>query len=104
MLSIRRFWWAALMVSALAGCSEHIPTPEELPLNEAELAKIKKLPESDVELAIKQKICPVNGEHLGSREAPIKVDVEGKTFFICCGNCNYTMKADPKGVVAKLKP
>jgi len=67
-----------------------------------ELAEIKKLPASDQDRALKQLVCPVSGESLGSMGVPFKVSAEGKTFFLCCKGCNKEVKADPKAVVAKL--
>jgi YHS domain-containing protein len=168
MISIRKFWWAALVATAVAGCSSEeanpgggtnappvtpgpAPTggamsgemkpaepakteapaaPAEAPkveppavtpaapaeaapekkadattLSAEEVAEIKKLPPADAALALKQMVCPVSGEHLGGdMGAPVKVSAEGKTFFLCCKSCNKDVLADPKAVVAKLKP
>ena len=72
-------------------------------LSDEELAEIKKLPASEQPLALKQAVCPVSGEHLGSMDVPVKVNADGKTFFICCKGCKKEVDADPKAVVAKLK-
>jgi hypothetical protein len=170
MISIRKFWWAALVATAIAGCSNEEANPgggtgappitpgpaptgggmsaemkpaepakaeapaAEVPKVEApavtpaapadapqekagekkadaatlsaeEVAEIKKLPPADAALALKQMVCPVSGEHLGGdMGAPVKVSAEGKTFFLCCKSCNKDVLADPKAVVAKLKP
>ncbi len=71
-------------------------------LSAEELAEIKKLPASEQDRALKQLVCPVSGESLGSMGVPVKVNAEGKTFFLCCKGCNKEVKADPKAVVAKL--
>ena len=71
-------------------------------LEDAEIAEIKKLPAGEVEFALKQAVCPVSDEHLGSMGAPIKVTAEGKTFYLCCKGCNKDLEKDPKAVVAKL--
>ena len=68
-----------------------------------EIAEIKKLPAGEQDMALKQAVCPASGEHLGSMGTPIKVSAEGKTFYLCCKNCEKEVKADPKSVVAKLK-
>jgi hypothetical protein len=172
MISIRKFWWAALVAAAVAGCSSEeantgggtgappvtpgpapaapgggmsaemkpaepgktegaapeapkveapavtpaapAETPSEKPaekkadaatLSAEEVAEIKKLPPADAALALKQMVCPVSGEHLGGdMGVPVKVSAEGKTFFLCCKSCNKDVQADPKAVVAKLKP
>jgi hypothetical protein len=72
-------------------------------LEPEEVAAIKKLPAADAEAALKQKVCPVSGEHLGSMEVPVKVTALGKTFFLCCKSCNKDVKDNPAEVVAKLK-
>ncbi|WP_406699586.1 hypothetical protein V5E97_12060 [Singulisphaera sp. Ch08] len=72
-------------------------------LTEEELAVLAMLSPADKALALKQIVCPVSGENLGSMDAPVKVTAEGKTFLICCGGCNNEVKSNPKEVVAKLK-
>jgi YHS domain-containing protein len=71
-------------------------------LKDDEIAAIKKLPAGEQVLALKQAVCPVSGDHLGSMDVPFKVSAEGKTFFLCCDGCEKEVKADPKAVVAKL--
>lgn len=71
-------------------------------LNAEELDAIKQLPKDEQALAIKQIVCPVSGENLGSMDKPIKVSAEGKTFFLCCKGCEKDVKSDPKAVIAKL--
>ena len=68
-----------------------------------EIAAIKQLPAADQGLALKQAVCPVSDEALGSMDKPVKDDRRGKTFFLCCDNCEKELKADPKAVLAKLK-
>lgn len=75
----------------------------DVKLSDEELASIKKLPPADQELAIKQAVCPVSGDHLGGEMGmPIKITAEGRTFFLCCDGCKDDVKKDPKGVIAKL--
>jgi hypothetical protein len=73
-------------------------------LSEKEIAAIKTLPAADQEIALKQKVCPVSGGHLGDEDmgAPVKITAEGRTFFLCCKGCEDEVKADPKAVIAKL--
>ncbi|MFO0951097.1 MAG: hypothetical protein U0835_08095 [Isosphaeraceae bacterium] len=73
-------------------------------LSDEELAEIKKLPAGDRDLALKQAVCPVSGEHLGTPDmgAPVKVTAEGTTFFICCKGCESEVKENAKAVIAKL--
>ncbi len=158
MTSIRRAWWATLVLAAVAGCTPEesapvdaptppavtapspttpdatappagemkaAPTPADAPagdvppkvdvpkdeapkaaavsLSEDEVAAIKKLPAAEQPLALKQIVCPVSGENLGSMDKPIKVEAKGQTFFLCCGSCEKAVKSDPDAVLAKLK-
>jgi YHS domain-containing protein len=77
------------------------PKAAQVQLSEEEIANIKKLPEADQKIALEQKLCPVSGEHLGM-DVPVKVTVEGTTFFLCCDNCKDKVDKDPKGVLADL--
>jgi hypothetical protein len=72
-------------------------------LSADELAEVKKLPASDADQAVKQMLCPVSGENLGSMGVPLKVTAAGQTFFLCCKGCNKDVQDDPAAVVAKLK-
>jgi hypothetical protein len=78
-------------------------TAAAVTLEPDEIAAIKKLPAADAEVALKQLVCPVSGEHLGSMDVPLKVSALGQTFFLCCKGCNKDVKDDPASVVAKLK-
>jgi YHS domain-containing protein len=71
-------------------------------LSNEELAEIKKLPAAEQALAIKQVVCPVSGHNLGSMEKPVKVEAAGRTFYICCPDCEKEVKENPQGVIAKL--
>jgi Cu(I)/Ag(I) efflux system membrane fusion protein len=74
-------------------------SPESDPKIEAALAK---LPEEDPPLARKQRICPVTEAPLGSMGVPPKVDVEGRTVFICCEGCRQPLLDDPEKYLAVL--
>jgi len=65
-------------------------------------AGIAELSEADRALAEKQKVCPVSGEPLGSMGKPVKVEVKGRTVFLCCGGCEAELKKDPDKYLAKL--
>ncbi len=69
-------------------------------------ASLASLSAEDRELAIKQKICPISEEPLGSMGAPIKVSVAGHDVFVCCEGCETPLKQDPTTHLAKigLKP
>jgi hypothetical protein len=57
----------------------------------------------DRAIAEKQGICPVTEEPLGLMGTPIKVDVNGRSVFVCCGGCKDDLLAKPSEYLAKLK-
>jgi YHS domain-containing protein len=63
---------------------------------------LAELSEADLGLAEKQKVCPVSGTPLGSMGKPVKVEVKGRTVFLCCGACEADLKKDPDKFLAKL--
>ncbi len=66
---------------------------------DANPAKFAKAPEKE------SLTCPVMGEKIDAySHAVAYFDVEGTRYYICCPGCLGTMKADPKGTVAKSKP
>ena len=71
-------------------------------LSAKELAAIKELPAAEQETALAQAVCPVSTHNLGSMGAPIKVTAEGRTFYLCCEDCQDGLKADPKKAIATL--
>jgi hypothetical protein len=82
------------------------PQPSE-PKKTAEDSKsapagIAELPEADRALALKQKICPVSDEPLGSMGKPVKLEIKGRAVFICCGGCEEDLKKEPDKYLAKL--
>ena len=59
---------------------------------------------SEMFLAEKQKVCPVTGEPLDSMGGPVRVEVAGRTVFICCKACEKPLRRDPAKYLAKLPP
>jgi len=78
------------------------PTAAKVELSAEEIAAIKELPENEQPMALAQAICPVSDEHLGAMDKPIKVEAEGRTFFLCCEGCKKAVEEDAKAVIAKL--
>jgi Cu(I)/Ag(I) efflux system membrane fusion protein len=62
------------------------------------------LSEDDRRLAEKQKVCPVTGEPLDSMGGPVRVEVAGRTVFVCCKACEKPLRRDPAKYLAKLPP
>jgi hypothetical protein len=86
-------------------------TPAQSPVGETseggeEQAEIKealaKLSPEDRALAEKQKTCPVTDEPLGFMGTPLKVTVDGKSFFICCEGCREDAEKNFSEHLAKL--
>lgn len=57
---------------------------------------------SDEVLAKKQQICPVTGEPLDSMGGPVRVDLEGRTVFVCCKSCEKPLRKSPTEYLSKL--
>ncbi|MDA8562839.1 efflux RND transporter periplasmic adaptor subunit [Mariniblastus sp.] len=72
---------------------------DESQLTEAEQEEIRKsfepLSEADRKLAKAQVICPVTEVRLGSMGTPIKLEIEGRTVFVCCEGCRDGLVNDP---------
>lgn len=64
---------------------------------------LKELSPEDYKSAMAQHMCPVSDEMLGTMGAPEKVDVNGKSVWICCDGCKEKLLADPDKYLAKLK-
>jgi YHS domain-containing protein len=45
--------------------------------------------------------CPVSGETFTVAANSPKVDVDGKTYYLCCAGCTEKFKADPKKYLTK---
>jgi YHS domain-containing protein len=71
-------------------------------LTEAQIAKIKTLPAAEQDAALKQAVCPISGDHLGTMGTPFKIALEGRTVYLCCDGCEDKAKQDPKAVLATL--
>ena len=56
----------------------------------------------DGTLVKRQKICPVTGEPLDSMGGPVRVDLDGKTVFVCCKSCEKPLRKKPAEYLAKL--
>ena len=70
-------------------------------------AEMAKLSPEDRKEAEAQKFCVIsNGSLLGSMGAPIKLDVNGQSVYVCCAGCKSAAMKDPEktlAIVAKLK-
>jgi Cu(I)/Ag(I) efflux system membrane fusion protein len=67
-----------------------------------EAADLAQLPPEDRKAAEAQKICPISGELLGSMGVPVKMQLQGRTVFLCCQGCEESANKDPAGTLKKL--
>lgn len=67
-------------------------------------AELAKLSPDEAASAERQHVCPVSGEMLGTMGPPLKVDVNGRTVWICCDGCKNKLLANPSEYLAKLTP
>lgn len=81
---------------------DHAMTEEGESSMAEKMKGLKELAPEDYESAMKQHVCPVSGQMLGSMGAPIKVDVDGKNVWICCDGCRDKLLANPDEYLAKL--
>lgn len=86
---------------AVAGGAKTVKTVMKLRDSTATLAKLPM----DERMAVEaQKYCAVaNTSFLGSMGAPIKLEVDGKPVYLCCGGCTKKAQANPAAVLAKAE-
>jgi YHS domain-containing protein len=86
------------------GPQEKSPPPAAAPEQAAEATEgLKELSAEDRAAAETQRTCPVTGELLGSMGKPYKIEVEGRTVFLCCPGCEEKIRKDPEKYFAKMK-
>jgi Cu(I)/Ag(I) efflux system membrane fusion protein len=79
-------------------------TPEDEDARERKLrAVLAKLPAEDRKLAEAQKVCPITRARLGSMGVPVKIVLDGKPVYLCCGGCEDKAKADPQKTLARVE-
>jgi len=67
-------------------------------------AALAKLTEADRALAEQQRFCAVLPEsRLGSMGTPIKIEINGKSVFLCCEGCREEALANPDATVKKAE-
>jgi hypothetical protein len=67
-------------------------------------ATLAKLPMNERMAVEAQKYCAVaNTSFLGSMGAPLKLEIDGKPVYLCCGGCTKKAQADPAGTLAKAQ-
>lgn len=110
---------ALLFAVAIVGCSQSSdsetassnnstsPGDEHTDHDHGSMAGMEKglseLSEADRAAAMKQHVCPVTGEMLGTMGKPIKVTVKDQDVWVCCSGCTKQLKEDPDKYLAKLQ-
>jgi hypothetical protein len=56
----------------------------------------------DQALAARQKTCPVTGEPLDLMGGPVRVEVNGRTVFVCCKGCEPALRKNPEKYLSRL--
>jgi RND family efflux transporter MFP subunit len=84
------------------------PPPAVPKLTAEELADVRanlpRLSPEDRKAVEAQKLCPVQGNVLGTMGVPIKVDLGGgRAVFVCCRGCVAKAQKDPDGVLKKVE-
>ena len=89
-----------------AGHEGHQATPGPAQSGPSDMDKMRtelqKLSAADRTSAEKQHVCPVTGKMLGAMGSPQKVDVRGRTVWICCPGCKEELLNNPDKYLAKL--
>lgn len=66
-------------------------------------ANLDKLPLAEKKVAEGQRLCPIQGNALGSMGVPVKVDLgRGTTTFVCCKSCVAKAQKDPDETLRKI--
>ena len=67
-------------------------------------ATLAKLPMEERMAVEAQKYCAINTTgFLGSMGAPLKLEIDGKPVYLCCGGCTKKAQANPAGTLAKAQ-
>jgi len=103
---------AAVAVFVLIGCSSQRAAnpaaeldgpPAQTSSGESMPEGLAKLTEAERVAALKQAVCPVTGEKLGSMGKPPMITVDGQKVFLCCAGCEEKLRRDPEKFLAKVK-
>jgi hypothetical protein len=102
------YFGASLSANTSSGSSSpdgrgETPSAEKTGKAAAIRAALAKLPPQERASAERQKVCPVTGMALGSMGAPVKIDVNGQTVWLCCAGCEVEASEEPVKTLEKLK-
>ena len=99
-----RLCWLGIALLLAFGCGKPAENPMPSTKSAADVEKsLAKLSPEVRKRAEAQKDCPVSGHALGSMDAPVEMQVEGETVFICCEHCRKGALKDPQKTLTKVK-
>jgi Cu(I)/Ag(I) efflux system membrane fusion protein len=61
-----------------------------------------KLPDTERAAALAQMSCPGCNMNLGALGVPYRLEIHGRTVYLCCKGCATTVQKDPEAAFAKL--
>jgi hypothetical protein len=93
-------WLNHGLAATYFGASRDAATPTPAPPS----VSPGSLSAEDQRLASRQKTCPVTGEPLDSMGGPVRVEVAGRTVFVCCKACEKPLRKNPAKYLKKLPP
>jgi hypothetical protein len=106
-LTARRRSLALLVTLLLSGCQEKtVPNSgrSEVDPDAERKSNLAALAPEDRGRAEGQEFCPVMPDiRLGEMGPPHKVELNGKTLFVCCENCVRQAREEPDKTLAELQ-
>ena len=77
---------------------------EEDPFSDPEVIEaLEKLTDAEKDSVKEQRMCPVGEQILGSMGAPLKLDHNGQTIWVCCEGCIDLFKESPDKYLAVMQ-
>lgn len=87
------------LAASYFGAGERTPSASKSTTEEEWLQGLR---EADRPLAVRQKVCPITGKALGSMGVPVRLELQGRTVFLCCDGCTDAMQSNPDKYLKKL--
>jgi len=78
------------------------PQTQRAPSTPRGMEGIAKLSVADQYAALQQRTCPVTRQPLGSMGTPMRVNVAGRSVFVCCEGCVNRLKSDPQTYLSSM--
>ncbi len=88
------FLLAGTLVVGAAGCGGDVQDG---------IPDLAEMSEPDRSAALKQAVCPVSRQTLGSMGTPVKVSIDGREVFLCCAGCEEQLRREPERYFSVLE-